>query len=97
MLSATPTHEAKDLLKRALLLIAAVVALTAAPVREAAAEVPGSVREAPSRGVAAATDYDPYAATGVTAPDFDTVLEYLDTDSGFLAALRYVVFLLFSP
>ena len=97
MLSATPTHEAKDLLKRALLLIAAVVALTAAPLREAAAEMPGSVHEAPSRGVAATTDYDPSAASGVSAPDFDTVLDYLDADGGFVAALRYVVFLLFSP
>ena len=83
-------------MKRALFLILAVAALAIAPLGEAAAEMPGSVHAAPPRGVAVETDYDPEAGRVVMAPDLDAVLDYLDGEGGFMASLRYVVFLLFS-
>ena len=84
-------------MKRALILISAVAVLTVAAPREAAAEMRATVHGASTRGVSVPADYDPEAAPVAALPDFSTVVDYLDSDGGFVAALRYVVFLLFSP
>jgi len=83
-------------LKRALVLMMAAVALTMVPLREAAAEMPGSVHAASPHRAAVEADYDPEAGRVALAPDLDAVLDYFDSEGGFMAAMRYVVVLLFS-
>jgi hypothetical protein len=83
-------------LKRDLVLILAVAACTMVPLREAAAEMPRAVHAAAPQGVAVEADYDPEAGRVAMAPDLDAVLDYFDSEGGFMAALRYVVLLLFS-